>query len=114
MFDGNETISRDGIDLVISLTGDKSYRWERRALQPLLSNEEHDTDDTRIITAIEFESHPLAKGASPTLPRDLQTQLAVSGEGEAAFIANNLFWSITKAEPRSVIRFKAKPDPTRQ
>src|SRR5260370_28680131 len=113
MFDGNETISRDGIDLVVSLPGDKSYRWERRALQLLLPNEEDDTDSTRIITAIEFESDCLADGASPNLPRDLRRSLAISGEADA-FIDDNRFWSVTKAEPSSVIRFTTTPDPKRE
>jgi hypothetical protein len=55
----------------------------------------------------------LADGASPNLPSDLQRELAISGEVDA-FIADNRFWSITKADSRSVIRFKTKPDPKRE
>jgi hypothetical protein len=113
MFDGNETIARVGIDLVVSLPGDKSSTWERRAVQLLLSNTDDDTHDTRTTTAIEFESDLLAEGASPNLPRDLRRSLADRGEADA-FIADNRFWSITKVEPRSVIRFKTKPDPKRE
>jgi hypothetical protein len=109
MFDGDETISRDGIDLVVNLPGVGASRWERRELQLLLSND----GSTRIRTSIEYESDLLAKGVSPQLPPRLKDSLLNRGEADA-FLANNRFWSISHATPGSEILFEANPDPARR
>jgi hypothetical protein len=96
------TIAKEGIELIVTGPRGQSHKWERALHLMWLSNDE----ETLILRGIEYESETVdeGSGASLTLPLDLRRMLEVSD-------AANSIWLTKKKASLSRISFTTKPDP---
>lgn len=110
MFGSEDTISRDGVHLIVSALGRPSYKLERTLFQLILGNKEK----TRIETSVETENEIVHEArAGLNLPAELEMLLRISGsEVEESFKTGRAYPLIlTKnVEHSSSISFATRPN----